>query len=288
MGEGRHLPQSHLPFTKLTIEYVLENIFYLFQEVQSVWDDDYAANQLLRKKFREQKQDLNAQAMKDNELKDRGALDVSLVPEREEDIELANRIRYHGKGFDGHRRKRRSEINDRPLFDTKGKSEEKRQKIKQLLGKRRQIKVNSFSTPAKSKNELTIQGSFGIKVRRTKLNNSESADNSTYKDPSVEDLSNGPIVNQTVISSELDSQRNIEITGNTSSETEVRAARSLDATSQSVKQTQNCLANQLKQEENYNTPDGSSEDSELDRKSYISSLVCCDYADSSDASDDHT
>ena len=98
MGEGRHLPQSHLPFTKLTIEYVLENIFYLFQEVQSVWDDDYAANQLLRKKFREQKQDLNAQAMKDNELKDRGALDVSLVPEREEDIELANRIRYHGKG----------------------------------------------------------------------------------------------------------------------------------------------------------------------------------------------
>lgn len=74
------------------------NIFNLFQEVQSVWDDDYAANQLLRKKFREQKQDLIAVAMKDKELQKRGALDVNLLPEREEDIELAHEIRYHGKG----------------------------------------------------------------------------------------------------------------------------------------------------------------------------------------------
>lgn len=74
------------------------NIFYFFQEVQSVWDDDYAANQLLRKKFREQKQDLIAVAMKDKELQKRGALDVNLLPEREEDIEHAHKIRYHGKG----------------------------------------------------------------------------------------------------------------------------------------------------------------------------------------------
>lgn len=72
--------------------------FYLFQEVQSVWYDDYAANQLLRKKFREQKQDLIAVAMKDKELQKRGALDVNLLPEREEDIEHAHKIRYHGKG----------------------------------------------------------------------------------------------------------------------------------------------------------------------------------------------
>ena len=39
-------------------------------------------------------------------------------------------------GFDAHRRKRRSEVNSRPLFDSKGKSDEKRQKVKELLGKR--------------------------------------------------------------------------------------------------------------------------------------------------------
>ena len=67
--------------------------------MQSVWKDDYSLNQLLRKKFREQKHELKAQEMKDNELKERGALDLSLVPERLEDIQLAKKIRYHGEGW---------------------------------------------------------------------------------------------------------------------------------------------------------------------------------------------
>lgn len=64
-----------------------------------MWKDDYAANQLLRKKFREQKHELKAQEMIDNELKERGALDVTLVPERLEDVELAKKIRYIGEGW---------------------------------------------------------------------------------------------------------------------------------------------------------------------------------------------
>lgn len=64
-----------------------------------MWKDDYAANQLLRKKFREQKHEMKAQEMKDNELKERGALDVTLVPERLEDVELAKKIRYRGEGW---------------------------------------------------------------------------------------------------------------------------------------------------------------------------------------------
>lgn len=71
----------------------------LLQEVQSVWSDDYAANQLLRKRFREEKQELKVQAAKDGDLKERGALDVALVPEKPEDIELAKKIRYHGQGW---------------------------------------------------------------------------------------------------------------------------------------------------------------------------------------------
>jgi len=41
---------------------------------------------------------LKVQAAKDDELKERGALDVALVPEKQEDIEMAKKIRYHGQG----------------------------------------------------------------------------------------------------------------------------------------------------------------------------------------------
>jgi len=41
---------------------------------------------------------LKVQAAKDDELKERGALDVTLVPEKREDVELAKKIRYHGQG----------------------------------------------------------------------------------------------------------------------------------------------------------------------------------------------
>lgn len=134
---------------------------------------------------------------------------------------------------------------------------------------------------------------MGIKVRRTRLSNNESSDSSTNKDPSIDDLSNSPTVNQTVVSSELGSQRDPELAVNVSSETELPVTSLPDVTSQSVslKQTQNCLQknqNQPKQEETHGTPDGSTEDSALISSSSISSLVCCDYADSSDASDDHT
>ena len=97
-------------------------------------------------------------------------------------------------------------------------------------------------------------------------------------------------MNQTVVSSELGSQRDPELAVNVASETELPVTSLPDVTSQSVslKQTQNCLANQPKQEETHGTPDGRTEDSALISSSSISSLVCCDYADSSDASDDHT
>lgn len=42
---------------------------------------------------------MKVQAAKDGDLKERGALDVALVPEKPEDIELAKKIRYHGQGW---------------------------------------------------------------------------------------------------------------------------------------------------------------------------------------------
>lgn len=41
---------------------------------------------------------MKVQEAKDDELKERGALDVALVPEQQQDIELAKKIKYHRQG----------------------------------------------------------------------------------------------------------------------------------------------------------------------------------------------
>ena len=64
-----------------------------------MWKDDYLANQLLRKKFREEKKELKAVEATDNALKQRGALDLPLLPEMAEDVDHARRMRYHRKGY---------------------------------------------------------------------------------------------------------------------------------------------------------------------------------------------
>ena len=86
-------------------------------------------------------------------------------------------------GFDEHRRKRRLEVNSRPMFDPRGKTDEKREKIKQLLGKRKQMQLNNFLSPSKGNNELI---KLGIKVRRSSSTNSESLEVCVNKDPANE------------------------------------------------------------------------------------------------------
>ena len=83
-------------------------------------------------------------------------------------------------GFDEHRRKRRLEVNSRPMFDPRGKTDEKREKIKQLLGKRKQMQLNPFLSPSKGNNELI---KLGIKVRRNSATSSESSEVCVNKDP---------------------------------------------------------------------------------------------------------
>ncbi|XP_078354041.1 coiled-coil domain-containing protein 130 homolog [Oculina patagonica] len=257
------------------------------KEVQSVWSDDYAANQLLRKRFREEKREIKVEAAKDSELKERGALDIALVPERSEDIELARRIRYHGQGFDAHRRKRRTEVNTRPLFDSKaGKNDAKREKVKELLGKRKQMQFSHFTSHSKTKSDLS---KLGIKVRRNRSRNSESSDNSVDKDPSVD-----------TTSGKLHSQEDSELTTKEAANTEARLMTDPEVTSQteSHKQTADRLGNQaenisssstiLLNPENHNSQKANSDSLTVNSNPSVSSLVCCDYADSSDASDDLT
>lgn len=314
------------------------------QEVQSVWKDDYAANQLLRKKFREQKHELKAQKVKDNALKEKGSLDVALVPERLEDIELAKKIQYHGEGFDGHRRKRRFEVNSRPMFNSEGKQDDRRDKTMQLLGKRKMMQFSSFASPSKSDNDLV---KLGIKVLRNRSLNSESSDKGlneylTNEDRSVEDPATKGFTNKdprekesasneynartdrdvnetstSVLDKPTHRTPNRNITSATDSSfpagpgvtSKCQTCEENDNTT-SFSNDENGLANEVRDDvatkqgnalskdsltspelNNHKTMEknGCSEtktDDSIVRNPLLGSLVCCDYADSSDASDD--
>ena len=75
------------------------------------------------------------------------------------------------------------------MFDPRGKTDEKREKMKQLLGKRKQMQLNPFSSPSKGNNELI---KLGVKVRRNSSTNRESSEVCVNKDlinehPVIED-----------------------------------------------------------------------------------------------------
>ena len=196
-------------------------------------------------------------------------------------------------GFDAHRRKLRSEVNSRPLFDSKGKSDAKRQKVKELLVKRKQMQFSHFASPPKTNSELS---NLGIKVRRSRPRDNEDSNKSPDKGPSGEGHPLTGVLNlsQTRASTVLDSHSGLDRKG--ASDLEYCAGTDPNVTSQSETpvETENqgerissgISVSRVK--ENHKTKTEICDNGTLSTNSSASSLVCCDYADSSDASDDLT
>ncbi|CAN7937331.1 unnamed protein product, partial [Ixodes hexagonus] len=89
------------------------------EHLQDRWRDDYTANQLLRKGFREKKKELQLQAEKDRALLAKSSLQISLVPEASEDSRIAKLLALMPTHTsDERQRLKRTEITDRPLFPT--------------------------------------------------------------------------------------------------------------------------------------------------------------------------
>lgn len=69
--------------------------------MQTQWKDDFAINQMLRKKFRQEKKVILEQEEKDQEIKEKGGLDLDLVHENPDDIKRAKNIRFRAEGTVG-------------------------------------------------------------------------------------------------------------------------------------------------------------------------------------------
>lgn len=202
-----------------------------------------------------------------------------------------------------------------------GKSDEKREKIKHLLGKRKQIKFNSFSTPSKGNSELV---KLGIKVRRNASTNSEGSEECLDKDTSLRDRGVGTVndpsnqastvkdtvvdeirtdcnLNRALASSVPDTPAQIDIRGQPSPEVTSQFAVSFLTEKGEFTEAQ-CLTKRhaelknislsspavrdLKTTERNGFSQSTNDNLRSDRTSSARSLVCCDYTDSSDASDD--
>ena len=186
-------------------------------------------------------------------------------------------------------------MNSRPLFDSRGKSDEKRQKVKELLGKTKQMQFSHFTSPPKTNSDLS---KLGIKVLRNRSRENEDLDKSPDKGPSDEGtpITGGVSLSQT----RLDSHSGLDRSGRSDQENCVGTGLKVTSQTETRDETEDRLSNQGERISSYctisvshveeNDKSGIEKSDNLTRNvdSSVSSLVCCDYADSSDASDDLT
>ena len=160
------------------------------------------------------------------------------------------------------------------------------------------MQFSHFTSPPNTKSDLLR---LGIKVRRNRSKNSEGSDKSPEKDTSVEEglLKISSTLTQTkATSGEPDSHVDSKLITKAASNTEVHFRTDPEVTSKTEtrKQTEDRLGNQTEHTsrsstiplatENHKPPKAISDNLTANSNPSISSLVCCDYADSSDTSDD--
>ncbi|XP_065069394.1 coiled-coil domain-containing protein 130 homolog [Rhopilema esculentum] len=114
------------------------------REIRDVWEDDFAVNQALRKKFREEKKEINKQKSLDDEFKERNLLpsSVDLAEENEEDSRLAKRIRY-GEDLrpDIRSKIRKKDIKESSIFESEVDSKGKLARRLAGLAKKKQVNM---------------------------------------------------------------------------------------------------------------------------------------------------
>ncbi|XP_031419878.1 coiled-coil domain-containing protein 130 homolog isoform X2 [Clupea harengus] len=89
------------------------------QTHQSAWRDDFNLNSSLRRKFRDEKKVIAEQEEKDNAVKMRAGLSITLVPEKEEDKRLAALLTFQSSdSYDDRQQSKRKEIASRSWFNS--------------------------------------------------------------------------------------------------------------------------------------------------------------------------
>jgi len=134
------------------------------QDHRDRWKDDYSANRLLRDQFRAQKKDLKEKAAADSALLNKSSLNITLLPQSEEDLKIASLLQLNSKKSAEERQQdvRRS-IETRVLFKDETK-------LKSTI-------INPFSRNGSPATSSLTRQSLGVSIKKAK----EQSESSTPK-----------------------------------------------------------------------------------------------------------
>nr|XP_039264980.1 coiled-coil domain-containing protein 130-like [Styela clava] len=154
------------------------------QDIQEEKKDDYILNKVLRKKFRDKKKSLEATAKQDQALLDKSSLDIKLLPEHEQDKNLAKLLKYDTvKSLEQSQDEARKIISTKPVLESTSSVMETKKvasKLPKSLGsalmktiaKPNLWDVSTTSKPAKR----TISNSDPLKTLGIKLARKKSSE----------------------------------------------------------------------------------------------------------------
>lgn len=153
------------------------------------------------------------------------------------------------------------------------------------------MQFSHFTSPPKTNSELS---KLGIKVLRNRSRENEDSGKSPDKEPSDE----GPPITRDLSQARLDSHSGLDRSGGSVQENCVGTGLKVTSQTETRDKTEDRLSNELEPissiisisqaKENHKSSIEMSDNLTLNADFSISSLVCCDYTDSSDASDDLT
>ena len=127
------------------------------EKLQERMKDNFACNQLLRKKFRCEKKDLKAIERSDKKLLDKSSLDIALLPEDTKDIKLAGLIKFETIKTDLEVRKsNRKRIMSEPIFAGPSSTSKKSTQLAKIANAITSKRVESMSSKTLSKERLGI------------------------------------------------------------------------------------------------------------------------------------
>jgi coiled-coil domain-containing protein 130 len=133
------------------------------EEMQMGKKDDFALNQLLRKKFRTVKKEIQVSEEKDRKLLAKASLDIPLLAENHDDIQLATTVRFHSQ-LEKIKEKRRA-LKQQSIFDGNGRL----QSSQTLSNNRLLVDHKNFRSISGTKEETLV----GV-IKRKKCSESES------------------------------------------------------------------------------------------------------------------
>ncbi|XP_033098497.1 coiled-coil domain-containing protein 130-like [Anneissia japonica] len=144
---------------------------------QSSWKDDYEQNSMLRRKFRTEKKDLHARTLADGKLLAKSSLDIELVPETEEDKQLASLMKYNViQSFDEKQKQKRQQIQTKPLFSSQktGPSRKtdtllgRNKSLVESLGNKMLDSVSKVSFSTSPNKRHYAMSDIGVRKKKTK------------------------------------------------------------------------------------------------------------------------